>query len=73
MMMFGTVVETYSENHMLLHQGMTYRAPSQIGIMSLIKSYTTPKKNRHRTPVLRTKFKGSLSSDFVRARGERTF
>ena len=45
MMMFGTVVETYSENHMLLHQGYDLALPSLIVTMSLIKkSYTTPKR-----------------------------
>ena len=45
MMMFGTVVETYSENHMLLHQG--YDLPWPLSDRDYVfdkKSYTTPIK-----------------------------
>ena len=75
MMMFGTVVETYSENHLLLHQG--YDLPWPISDRDYVFDkkvvYDSEKKTAtvHLTSVENPKV--PISSDFVRARGERTF
>ena len=75
MMMFGTVVETYSENHLLLHQG--YDLPWPISDRDYVFDkkvvYDSEKKiaTVHLTSVESPKV--PVSSDFVRARGERTF
>ena len=75
MMMFGTVVETYSENHMLLHQG--YDLPWPLSDRDYVFDkkviYDTDKKiaTVHLSSVESSKV--PVSSDFVRARGERTF
>ena len=75
MMMFGTVVETYSENHLLLHQG--YDLPWPVSDRDYVFDkkvvYDSEKKiaTVHLTSVESPKV--PISSDFVRARGERTF
>lgn len=75
MMMFATVVETYSDNHMLLHQG--YDLPWPVSDRDYVFDkkvvYDTDKKRAtvHLTSVESPKV--PVSSDFVRARGERTF
>ena len=75
MMMFGTVVETYSENHLLLHQG--YDLPWPVSDRDYVFDkkvvYNNEKKiaTVHLTSVESPKV--PVSSDFVRARGERTF
>ena len=75
MMMFGTVVETYSENHLLLHQG--YDLPWPVSDRDYVFDkkvvYDAEKKiaTVHLTSVESPKV--PVSSDFVRARGERTF
>ena len=75
MMMFGTVVETYSENHLLLHQG--YDLPWPLSDRDYVFDkkvvYDTEKKiaTVHLSSVESSKV--PVSSDFVRARGERTF
>ena len=75
MMMFSTVVETYSENHLLLHQG--YDLPWPVSDRDYVFDkkvvYNAEKKTAtvHLTSVESSKV--PVSSDFVRARGERTF
>lgn len=75
MMMFAKVVETYSENHMLLHQG--YDLPWPVSDRDYVFDkkviYDADKKiaTVHLTSVESPKV--PVSNDFVRARGERTF
>lgn len=75
MMMFAKVVETYSEDHMLLHQG--YDLPWPVSDRDYVFDkkvvYDADKKiaTVHLTSVENPKV--PVSSDFVRARGERTF
>jgi hypothetical protein len=75
MMMFATVVETYSENHMLLHQG--YDLPWPVSDRDYVFDkkvvYDANKKTAtvHLSSVESAKV--PVTSEFVRARGERTF
>jgi len=75
MMMFAKVIETYSEDHMLLHQG--YDLPWPVSDRDYVFDkkviYDADKKiaTVHLTSVESPKV--PVSSDFVRARGERTF
>ena len=75
MMMFAKVVETYSEDHMLLHQG--YDLPWPVSDRDYVFDkkvvYDADKKiaTVHLTSVESPKV--PVSNDFVRARGERTF
>ena len=75
MMMFGTVVETYSENHMLLHQGYDLPWPLSDRDYVFDKKVVYDAANKtatvHLTSVENSKV--PVSADFVRARGERTF
>ena len=75
MMMFSTVVETYSENHLLLHQG--YDLPWPVSDRDYVFDkqvvYNAEKKiaTVHLTSVEHPKV--PVTNKFVRARGERTY
>lgn len=75
MMMFSKVVEQYSANHLLIHQG--YDLPWPVSDRDYVFDkkvvYDAEKKvaTVHLTSV--DSGKVPVSSDFVRARGERTF
>ena len=75
MMMFGKVVEQYDENHLLLHQGYDLPWPvsdrDYVFDKKIVYDASTKTATVHLSSV--TSPKVPESSDFVRARGERTF
>ncbi len=75
MMMFGKVVEQYSENHSLLHQG--YDLPWPVSDRDYVFDKKIVYDDASKTATVHlssvTSPKVPISPDFVRAKGERTF
>lgn len=75
MMVFATVVEQYSDTHMVLHQGYDLPWPvsdrDYVFDKKIVIDDTNKKATVHLTSVEHTKV--PVTKDYVRARGERTF